>query len=192
MVDATPPEVLATSTADVATGADPLGDAVHVEPELWGLLAPYQVVAVSMLVLFIIAFGWLKVHKTIARGLDGRIAAIKSQLDEAKQLRAEAEALRDEYSAKIANAEKDAEAMIANARNEADNIVARAKADTEATIARRERMAQEKIAAEERAAVAQVRARAASASAAASRRLIAEQHGADADRSLVDEAISAI
>jgi len=46
---------------------------------------------------------------------DGKIAAIKQQLDEAKALRAEAEQLRAEYAAKIAGAEKDAEAMLLKA-----------------------------------------------------------------------------
>ena len=71
------------------------GDAGHAEPELWGF-APYQWVSISMLVLLLIAFFGAKVHKTITGGLDGQIAAIREELDEAKRLRAEAEKLRDE------------------------------------------------------------------------------------------------
>jgi F-type H+-transporting ATPase subunit b len=53
-------------------------------------------------------------------------------------------------------------------------------------------MADDKIAAAEREAVEALRAKAASAAAAASRQLIAEQHGADADRKLADEIIAGL
>lgn len=186
------PEVFATSVADpdvhVAVEG---GSAVHVEPALLGL-APFQWVAVAMLVLILFAIFGAKVHRKIAGGLDGKIAAIREQLDEAKQLRAEAEALRNEYAAKIANAEKDAAAMLDHAKVEAAGIVEKAQADTEAVIARRERMAQDKIAAAERGAVEELRARAASAATVAAGKLIAAGHDASADRKLVDGAIAAI
>ncbi len=107
-------------------------------------------------------------------------------------LRAEAEALRDEYRRKVAGAEKDAEAMLANAQREADAIVAKAEDDSKAMVERRKRMAEDKIAAAEREAVEDVRARAASAAAAAAGKLIAEKHDADADRKLADELIAGI
>ena len=184
------PEVFATTAADPEVYATvEHGAGKHVEPELLGL-APYQWVGVAMALLILIAIFGAKVHRTIGRGLDNKIAAIRQQLDEAKALRAEAEALRGEYAAKIAGAEKDAAAMLDNARAEAAAIVGKAEADSAAMIARRERMAQDKIAAAERAAVDELRARAANAAAAAARGLIAERHHAEADRQLVDEAIS--
>lgn len=125
-------------------------------------------------------------------GLDASIAEIRKQLDEAKALRAEAEALRGEYAAKIANAEKDAAEMLAHARSEADAIVAKAAADTTALIARREKMAEDKIAAAERGAIAELRAKAATAAATAARGLIAANHDAKADKVLVDEAIAGL
>jgi F-type H+-transporting ATPase subunit b len=162
-----------------------------VEPTLLGL-QPFQWVSISMAVLLLIAFGLAKVHKTIAGGLDGKIAAIRQNLDEAKALRAEAEALRAEYAAKIASAEKDAEAMLSNARTEADGIVAKAEADATAAIARREKMASDKIAAAERAAIDDLRAQAAKASSAAAAALIADRHDAAADAALADKVIAAI
>lgn len=159
------------------------------EPELLGL-EPFQWVSISMAVLLLIAFGVAKVHKTIAGGLDSKIAQIRQNLDEAKLLRAEAEALRDEYAAKISGAEKDAEALLGNARTEADNIVKKAEADAKATIARRERMAEDKIAAAERAAIDELRAKAAAASTAGAAALIADRHDAGADKALVDQAIA--
>ncbi len=163
----------------------------HHGPTALGL-QPFQWVSISMLLLILIAVFVGKVHKVIGGGLDGKIAAIRTQLDEAKQLRAEAETLRNEYAAKIANAEKDAEAMIATAQHEAEAIVAKAARDTEEVIARRQRMAEDKIAAAERGVVEELRARAATAAATAARGLIAERHDASADRKLVDDAIAAI
>lgn len=161
------------------------------QPELLGLV-PFQWVSLSMVVLLLIAFFGAKVHKTIAGGLDSRIAAIKTALDEAKALRAEAEALRAEYAAKIASAEADAEAMLVNARREAEGIVTKAEADTAAMISRREQMARDKIGAAERQAVADLRATAANAAAAAATGLIVERHDATADKVLADAAIAAL
>ena len=151
----------------------------------------YQWVSIAMLVLIGI-FVWKKVPGLVTGGLDNKIAEIKGQLDEAKALRAEAEKLRDEYAAKIAGAEKDAEAMMEGAQREADAILEKAQADSEAMVARRKRMAEDKIAAAERDAVAGVRTAAVDAAAAASKTLIADKHGADADKALADEVISSL
>ena len=151
----------------------------------------YQWVSLAMLVLIAVVV-WKKVPGMITGGLDAKIAEIKQQLDEAKALRAEAETLRDEYAAKIASAEKDAEAMMEGASREADAILAKAEADSEAMVARRKRMAEDKIAAAEREAVDGVRASAANAAAAASRTIIAEKHDGAADKALADEVIASL
>jgi F-type H+-transporting ATPase subunit b len=165
--------------------------AAHAEPTAFGL-NPAWYVAASMTVLILFAVFGAKAHKIIGSGLDSSIAEIRKQLDEAKSLRAEAEALRKEYSDKIASAERDAEAMLAHARTEADAIVAKAEADTVDVITRREKMANDKIAAAERAAVDGLRARAADAATRAARGLIADNHTAVADKALVDQAIGSI
>ena len=184
------PEVVATDAAQTVTESGHGGAVTHVEPELFGL-APYQIVALAMTVLIVIML-WKRVPGAVTRGIDNKIAAIKQQLDEAKALRAEAEQLRAEYAAKIAGAEKDAEAMLANARIEAEDILAKAEADGKAMVTRRERMAEDKIAAAEREAVESVRNRAVTAATAASRKLIAEKHGEDADRALADKVIASL
>ena len=190
----TPPEVLATPDSTGIAAVEGVAETAHTEhapqPSALGLEA-YQWVSVAMLV-FIGILIWKGVPKLIAGGLDAKIAAIREQLDEAKKLRAEAEALRAEYAAKIANAEKDAAAMIEHAQEEAKAIVEKAQADTQAVIARRERMAEDKIAAAERAAVDEVRAKAADAAALAARRLIAAKHDEAADRRLVEQTIAGL
>ena len=184
------PEVFATEAAQIQGTVDDGSAGVHLEPSALGL-EPYQWVAVAMVVLIAIMV-WKKVPGMITGGLDRQIAAIKQQLDEAKTLRAEAEALRKEYADKIAGAEKDAEAMVENAKSEADAILVRAEEDGKAMIARRKRMAEDKIAAAERAALAEVRAKAADAATKASRSLIADKFDAEADRKVADEVIAAI
>ena len=162
----------------------------HAGPSALGL-GPVAWVALSMTVLIVIAL-FLKVPKMLTSGLDASIAEIRKQLDEAKTLRAEAEALRKEYADKIANAEKDAAAMLEHAKHEAEAIVTKAEADTKAVIARREKMAEDKIAAAERGAIAELQNKAAEAAASAARSLIAKNHTAKAAKALVDEAIGSI
>nr|WP_236554938.1 hypothetical protein [Novosphingobium sp. 9U] len=158
---------------------------------LLGVAPPVAIVSTSMIVLILIAL-WKGVPKLVTSGLDAKIADIKSQLEQAKSLRAEAEALRQEYADKIANAEKDAASVIEHARHEAEAIVAKAEADTTEVIARREKMAQDKIGAAERSAVADLRTKAARAAAEAAKGLIRNNYSADADRALVDQSIGAI
>lgn len=167
------------------------GVSEHMEPNAFGV-GPGAWVSLAMLTLLAIAFFGAKVHKVIGGGLDGKIAAIKEQLDEAKALRAEAEALRNEYAAKIANAEKDAAEVLEFARTEADHLLSQAEADAKAMVARRKKMAEDKIAAAERSAVEEVRQVAVSAATAAARDLIAEKHDLAADQKLADQLISGI
>ncbi|THD37356.1 MAG: F0F1 ATP synthase subunit B [Sphingomonas sp.] len=148
-------------------------------------------VAIAMLVVFAIAI-IAKVPAMIGRMLDGKIADIRQQLDTAKQLRAEAEALKAEYEAKARDADKEVEALRVSAAQQADEIVAKAKADATALIARHSAMAEEKIAAAERAVIAEIRATAADAATNAARALIAEKHNAGADKALVDKTIAAL
>jgi F-type H+-transporting ATPase subunit b len=184
---ANPLLILAAAAAEHAAGH---GEA-HAEPMTFGFMTPGMWVATSMIVLILVALK-LGVPKMLSGGLDSGIAEIRKQLEEAKTLRAEAEALRKEYADKIAGAEKDATAMIEHARHEADAIIAKAETDTADVIVRREKMAQDKIAATERAAVADLRARAANAAATAAKGLIAANHTPAADKALVDQAIGGL
>ena len=179
--------LLAAEAAEHAAGAG----TAHAEPAAFGFITPGMWVALAMTTLLLVLV-WKKVPALITGGLDSSIAQIRKQLDEAKALRAEAEALRQEYADKIAGAEKDAAEMIEHARHEADAIVAKAEADTKALIKRREKMAEDKIAAAERGAVDELRAQAAAAATAAARGLIQANHTATADKALVDEAIAGI
>jgi len=176
---------VASTAADGGHGAVP-----HADPQALGLDATAWV-ALAMLVVIAIML-WKKVPAAVGKALDRKIETIRNQLDEASRLRAEAEALKAEYGARLSAAGAEAEALLKQARHEADLVVEQAKADAEALVERRQRMAEDKIAAAERAAVAEVRARAANAAAAAAAALIAEKHDAKADKGLVDQTIAAL
>lgn len=163
----------------------------HHGPTLLGLDAEGWVYT-GITIFFLIAIFGMKAHKKIIAGLDAQIAETRKSLDEAAAIRSEAEALLADAKAKQQASAKDAEALITHARGEAAAIVAKAEADTADLVARREKMAEDKIAAAERVAVEALQARAAKASTVAAAALIAENHDAKADQSLVDEAIAAI
>jgi F-type H+-transporting ATPase subunit b len=172
--------LLAEAAHDAAEG--------HAEATAFGLAPPWWV-ALSMIALIGLMI-YMKVPALVAGMLDKKIDGIREMLGEAAALRAEAEALRKEYADKVANVERDAAAMLEHARKEADAIVAKAKTDSANVISRREKIAEEKIAAAERAAIVELRVRAANAASAAARDLIRTKHSAEADKALVDEAIS--
>lgn len=173
------------------TGTEaPGGSEHHADPQALGLDATAWV-SLAM-VIFLAVLLWKKVPAAIGGALDKRIAGIRAQLDEASKLRAEAEALKAEYEAKMTAAAKEADDMRARAEEEAGHIMDQAKEDATALIARRQKMAEDKIAAAERAAISQVRAKAAQAAAAAAATLIVEHHDASADKALVDSTIKGI
>jgi F-type H+-transporting ATPase subunit b len=162
----------------------------HPEPTAFGLDAPAWI-ALAMVAVFALLI-WKRVPALIGAALDRKIAGIRAQLDEAAQLRAEAEALKAEYEAKAAQADAEAATMIERARTEAEGIVKQAEADAAALVERRARMAEDKIAAAERAALDEVRAKAASAAAAAAETLIREKLDAGADKPMVDATIAGL
>jgi len=135
------------------------------EAEFW--------VAVAF-VIFVLILLRLGVHKKAVTALDTRAARIASELDEARKLRDEAQAILAESEKKRRQAEQDAQDIIAGARAEAERVAAEAKAKAEEFVARRTAMAQQRIAQAESQAVAEVRAAAAEAAVAASEKVLTQ------------------
>jgi F-type H+-transporting ATPase subunit b len=180
---------MAEQTHATTTGTE--APSHEAEPVAFGFLTAPMAISLAMIVVIAVMI-WKKVPGAIAGALDSKIALIREQLQEAENLRKEAEALKAEYEAKSASADKDREALLERAKHEAEEIVAKAKTDAEALIDRRTRMAEDKIAAEERSAVEQLRSSAAEAAARAAAKLIAQSHDAGSDARLVDDAIKQI
>ncbi|MEQ1509402.1 MAG: F0F1 ATP synthase subunit B [Sphingopyxis sp.] len=163
--------------------------AEHAEPSFIFGAVGWVAVAMALLIAIMI---WKKVPTILAAMLDGKIAEIRKQLDEASALRAEAEALRGEYQAKLTALDQDIANIRAGAEAEAALLVANAKDDVKTLIARRKKMAEDRIAAAERSAISDVRDSVVRAAVGAAQSLIAENHGATADKPLIEAAIADI
>lgn len=163
----------------------------HAEATLLGL-GPEGWVYTGITIFFLIAIFYAKAHRQVLGALDAQIAETRKSLDEAQAVRAEAEALLANAKQQQAQAAKEAEGIVAHARHEADAIVAKAETDSGELVARREKMAQDKIAAAERAAVEGLRSQTAQLAAGAARTVIAQGHDAKADKALVDGAIAGL
>jgi F-type H+-transporting ATPase subunit b len=132
-------------------------------PEFW--------VAVSF-VIFVAVLGYFGVHKLMVKGIDDRRDRIKAELDEARRLKAEAEALLAQYRRKQHEAEEEAQAIVASAKAEAERLAKEAEAKLEEFVSRRTKMAENKIAQAEAQAVADVRSAAAEAAVAAAENIL--------------------
>ncbi len=133
------------------------------EAEFW--------VAVAF-VIFLGVLGYFRVHTLILNALDQRRALIKAELDEARRLRDEAQALLAEYKRKQQDAESEAAEILAAAMAEAERLALDAKAKLEEFVTRRTKTAESKIAQAEAQALADVRAAAADAAVAAAERIL--------------------
>jgi F-type H+-transporting ATPase subunit b len=135
------------------------------EPEFW--------VAVAFIILMGI-FAYLGVHRTVLTTLDHRADRIKAELDDARRLKEEAAKVLEQYKARRASAEREAEEIITGAKAEAERIASEAKAKMEDFVARRTKSAENKIALAEAQAVADVRAAAADAAIAAAATILSQ------------------
>jgi F-type H+-transporting ATPase subunit b len=133
------------------------------EAEFW--------VAVSF-ALFVAVMGYFGVHKLMLKGIDGRRDRIKAELDEARRLKEEAQALLAQYERKKQEAEREAEAIIKSAMAEAERLAGEAKTKLEDFVSRRTKMAEDKIAQAEAQAMADVRSSAAEAAVSAAQSLL--------------------
>lgn len=135
------------------------------EAEFW--------VAVAFLI-FCAGLIYLGVHRMVLDALDARRAQIKTELDDARRLREEAQKLLEEYRRKRQEAESEAQAIIAGAQAEVERLAIEAKEKMEDFVARRTKLAETKIAQAEAQALADVRAAAADAAVAAAEKILSE------------------
>ena len=113
-------------------------------------------------------------HRSILASIDERGTKVSQELEEARRLKSEAQALLTEYQRKQREAEAEAAAIIAQAKTEAQEIAAEAKTRMEDFVTRRTKMAEVKIAQAEVQALADVRAAAADAAVRASEKILSE------------------
>src|SRR5215475_9457058 len=101
------------------------------EAEFWVALAFFA---------FLGVLAYFGVHNHLLNGIDDRRKRIRSELDEARRLKEEAQALLAQYQRKHREAEQEAAAILAGARAEAERLAGEAKAKLEDYVARRTKM----------------------------------------------------
>ncbi len=160
--------------------AAPAGGSVLSTPDFW--------VAVSFFA-FLAFLAYLGVPGIIAKALDGRAEGIRKELDSARRMREDAQALLTDYQRKTADAEKEAHAIVEQAKREGQALKAEAERKAAEMIERRVRVAEEKIARAERQALSEVRTAAVDAAISASRKILTTKASGDIGQKLVDESI---
>ena len=149
-------------------------------PEFW--------VAIAFLG-FVGLLVYYKVPALVGKMLDDRAAGIARDLDEARRLREEAEALLAEYKGKTRAAEDEAKSIVDQARREAEVLTNETRQSLAEMLERRTKLAEEKIARAEAQAIADVRSAAIETAVAASQRILQGKVTPDAGGALIDQSI---
>ena len=152
-------------------------------PEFW--------VAVSF-VLFVALVIYMGVPGKITAALDARAERISKELAEANRLREEAQALLAEYQQKRKEAEAEAKAIVEQAKAEAEAFAHEARRKLSETVERRTRLAEQKIAQAEAQAVKDVQSAATELAIAAAGEIIADEAKGAKAAALIDESIAAL
>ena len=96
-------------------------------------------------ILFILLLVYFKVPGQITKILDNRADKIRSELDEAKKLREEAQSMLADFQKKNKEAEKNAKALIDETKKLAKNYEKEAKSKFDENMERRKKLLDEKL-----------------------------------------------
>ena len=177
---------LLTFTAALTIGAQPVFAATG---PFFSLKNTDFIVVVSFIV-FLGVLMYFKVPGMLGKILDDRAAGIRSELDEAKALKEEAQALLASYERKQADVKAQADRIVSQAKADAETAAEKAKEELSTSIARRVSAAVEQIASAEASAVKEVRDQASIVAIEAAREVIVKQLTAKDANALIDAAIS--
>ncbi len=141
---------------------------------------------------FLLVLLYYGIPGMIARSLDARADAIKREIDDARKLREEAQALLADYQRRAAQAEAEAQEIVERAEADAKRIAEDTQKALADSLERRTRQAEDKIARAEAQAVTEVRTAAVEKAVQAAETVLRSRAGgADGDR-LVSDAINAL
>ncbi len=143
-------------------------------------------------ILFLVVLAYFKVPGMLGGMLDKRAEGIKSELDEARALREEAQTILASFERKQKEVQEQADRIVAHAREEAAAAAVVAKEDLQKTIARRLQSAEEQIVSAETAAIREVRNSAISIAVGVANDVIAKQMTATEGNKLIDAAIAEV
>jgi F-type H+-transporting ATPase subunit b len=149
------------------------------------------IVTVAFLI-FVGILVYFKIPGMIGGLLDKRAAQIRSDLDEARALREEAQSLLASFERKHEEVKGQAERIVSHARQEAEDAATIAKADLARSIERRLKAAEDQIASAEAAALKEVKDQAAQIAIAAAGDVIAKAMTAKEAGKLIDESIATV
>jgi F-type H+-transporting ATPase subunit b len=159
-----------------------LSSAPWVHGAFWVLVA---------VLIFILLFGG-KIAAPLGKLLDNRADAVRQSLDEAAQLKAEAEAMLADARRKRTEALAEAKDILARAREEAARTAAELTAEAELRARARERMVEERIGSAQASAIAAVRSTAVDVAIAATAQALREGLTVAEDARLLDHAIAEV
>jgi F-type H+-transporting ATPase subunit b len=154
-----------------------------------GFLNNTEIVVAIGFLIFVGILVYYRVPNLIGHKLDERALRIKAELDEARALREEAQALLASYEKRQQEVKAQAEEIVTAARAEAERAAANAKEDIRQSVARRIQTATEQIAAAEQAAVRQIRDEAVNVAVAAAGDVLRAHTKADEANRLIEAAI---
>ena len=141
------------------------------------------------LLLFIAVLVYYKVPALLNRFLDKRAELIRSELDEARRTREEAQELLAVYQAKREQAEKEAKDIIAAAKREAELLAKDAHQKMADYVARRNKMAEQKIVQAEAEAVGAVKSMVVDIAVAAAKEILVKEIDSKKSSSLIDKSL---
>ena len=150
-------------------------------PEFWVAVAFFAFMAVLV---------YFKVPGLIAKALDDRADAIRKELDEARNLRKEAQAILDDYQKRHGRVAEESEAIVKQARREAEALQAETRKSLADLLDRRTKAAEEKIRSAQAQALAEIRSAAVDKAIAAAERIISAKLGGQSANTLIDKSIA--
>jgi F-type H+-transporting ATPase subunit b len=133
------------------------------DPVFWVMIAFFGFIALLI---------YYRVPGLVTKALDARADAIRSELDEARRLRDEAQSLLADYQRKSREAENEARAILEQAKRESEALAAETRKNLSESVERRTKLAEEKIARAEAQALSEVRASAVDNAIAAAEKIL--------------------
>lgn len=150
-------------------------------PLFWVLVAFLTFVALVI---------YYQVPAIVGKMLDDRADGIRKELDEARKLREDAQALLADYQRKAREAESEARSIIDQAKREAEALAVDARKALVESVERRSKIAEEKIARAETQALSEVRATAVNTAISAAQELLKTRASGSVGNSLISQSIT--
>lgn len=149
-------------------------------PEFWVMISFFLFVGILI---------YYKVPQMIAAMLDKRADAIRRELDEARRLREEAQALLADYQKKSREAESEAQAIIAQAKRESETLAAETRRSLAELLERQTKLTEAKIGRAEAQALGEVRAEAVRVAMLAAEKILKTRLAGGVGEALTDQSI---